>query len=354
MVFLTPLAFCTPFTSFIPNQTLTHRNKTIHRNLSFPATPRITRCQTSPVTQIDPSSTDTLLHTLETTPPTSTTVAQIIHHLADSRGMARLALVTHLGDMGPICIPPLIKALQKNPNPVVRRSCAKAIAKIGDDSATSALVHALVHDQDTVTRSSAAGALAKMGEGAIDDLIAVIANDSVSMTAKGHAAWAMSFMQSGSEALADMLHHPQPAVRMAIVGALGGIAIGDALPVMGGLAEDDWDDTPEEGEAKTRAVNALVIALDDSDPGVKAEATTALANAGVRGAAAKVAQFLDDEDHELRRCAALSMMKFGDVTMIDVLRERQNDEDEVREVRNVSKLAADYLEKLSQQPDDWE
>ena len=279
-------------------------------------------------------------------------VPEIIHHLADTRGMARLALVTHLGTMGSVCVDELITSLKTSPNPVIRRSSAKALAKIGDSSATKPLIHSLIHDEDTVTRSSAAGALAKMGQSAIDDLLKIIADPTISMTAKGHAAWAISFMQTGAEELSKMLKAPQSDVRIAVVNALGAIAIGDALPVMGGLANDEWDDSPEEGEAKARAVNTLLLALDDKDAGVRAEVTTALANAGVKRVAPRIAEFLKDEDAELRRCAALSLMKLRDVSVLPLLRQCASDENEVEHVKSVAKLAADSLERRVKEEED--
>ncbi|KAI0567501.1 phycoerythrobilin phycoerythrin lyase MpeU/V family [Gracilaria domingensis] len=277
---------------------------------------------------------------------------QMVLHLADSRGMARLALVESFGKVGSAAVPILITALKTCPNPVVRRSCGKALAKIGDSAATDSLLHALVYDDDTVTRSSAAGALAKMGAVAVPKLLALISDPQVSMTAKGHAAWAISFMQGAAgDALFSSLQHPNPDVRTAVVSALGAVAIGDALPAMGAGADDDWQDGTND-DVRARAIEAMRKALDDESAQVRAEAVTALANAGCKGDGVRIAQFLNDGDAELRRCAALALMKISDGKFVRILRERQEQET-VKSVRSVFRLAADSLEQSIEEEDDW-
>lgn len=274
----------------------------------------------------------------------------MVIHLADTRGMARLALVEAFGRIGPTAVPTLLKGLSDCPNPVVRRSCGKALAKIGDPRAIDGLLYALVHDDDTVTRSSAAGALARMGSVAVPRLLALISNPIVSMTAKGHAAWAISFMQGDAgAALFESLQHPNRDVRIAVVSALGAVAIGDALPAMGGASDDDWGEGDGKREMRERAVVAMRTALGDENAEVRAEAATALANAGCVEEVGRIADMLSDADAELRRCAALALLKLGDPCVVAQLRERERDENEVQSVRSVARLAANTLERVAEQ-----
>lgn len=269
--------------------------------------------------------------------------------------MARLALVEAFGRVGPTAVPTLLKGLSDCPNPVVRRSCGKALAKVGDSRATDGLLHALVHDDDTVTRSSAAGALAHMGGVAVPRLLELISDPTVSMTAKGHAAWAVSFMQGDAgAALFESLQHPNRDVRIAVVSALGAVAIGDALPAMGGASADDWGEGEGKREIRQRAITAMRTALGDENAEVRAEAATALANAGCVEEVGRIAKMLSDADAELRRCAALALMKLGDPCVVAQLREKERDENEVESVRSVARLAANVLERVAGQKEEWE
>ena len=190
-----------------------------------------------------------------------------------------------------------------------------------------------------------------MGSDAIPEILELISNPNVSTTAKGHAAWAIAFMKDSSEALMEGLRHPNVDVRTAVVSALGALAIGDALPAMGSGAEDDWGET--DVNVRARAEDALKQALGDDEPAVKAEAATALANAGCVQETERIARLLNDDDVELRRSAALALMKLGDTSFVPVLRQRHTDENEDDGVRSVCKLAADSLERYASDEDDW-
>lgn len=308
---------------------------------------------------IDPSSTDALTSSVNEMMQTGDRPSQqqleaMVIHLADARGMARLRLVEAFGKIGSVAVPSLLEGLSCCPNPVVRRSCGKALAKIGDSTATGPLLIALVHDEDTVARSSAAGALARMGSVAVTQLLDLISNPDVGMTAKGHAAWAIAFMQGdASDKLFESLRHPNRDVRIAVVSALGAVAIGDALPTMGAASDDDWSEgDTEKAATRERAIKAISVALNDESPEVRAEAATALANAGCVNEVKRIAAMLTDDDSELRRCAALALMKLGDISAIEQLREREMDESEVDSVRSVARLAANALER-SANDDDW-
>lgn len=308
------------------------------------------------------SETDALITTVQSLLASGENVAPyispMIAHLADTRGMSRLSLVDAFGAIGASAVPALLNSLATSPNPVIRRSSAKALAKIADPSATDLLIETLLNDQDMVTRSSAAGALARMGVTAVPKLLALIASDA-SMTAKGHASWAISFMQgAASEALFPRADDPDPNVRLAVVSALGAVAIGDALPSMAGdIHGDDWG--PEEsgaGEAgddgqRGRAVEVLSRALDDVSLEVRCEAATGLANAGEKDASPRIAALLKLDDLELRRTAAFALMKLGYVEAEPELRSYAEDEAEPEAFRTVARLVANAL--ADDCDDDW-
>lgn len=314
------------------------------------------------VDDVSPSETDTLIATVQSLLASGENVASfippMIAHLADTRGMSRLSLVDAFGVIGPSAVPALLTSLATSPNPVIRRSSAKALAKIADPSATDLLIETLLNDKDMVTRSSAAGALARMGVTAVPKLLAVVSSDA-NMTAKGHASWAISFMQgAASEALFPRADDADPNVRLAVVSALCAVAIGNALPSMAGdIREEGWG--PEElgaGEPgndgrRGRALEVLSRALDDVSLEVRGEAATGLANAGVRDASPRIAALLKLEDLELRRTAALALMKLGYVESEPELRFYADDEAEPESFRAVARLVANALARSSD--DDW-
>lgn len=271
-------------------------------------------------------------------------------HLADSRGMARLNLVNAFGKIGVSATPYLLQGLTTCPNPVVRRSCGKALAQIGDVSGTMPLINVLLHDSDTVARASAAGALAKIGKEAIPALLKVLADDSVNMSAKGHAAWALAYMRDTQDALLDVVDHPSDDVRLAVVSALGSVLLGDALPIMNNSAETE--ELPEALENLACVEKALLAALKDKSGTVRAEAVNALASASGKKYVREVCELLDDGSAETRRAAALGLMKIGDVSVLGDLRKRVEDSTEDEQVRSVARLALKALERLEEE-EEW-
>lgn len=290
---------------------------------------------------------------------TESEIQSMVVHLGDSRGMARLGLVEAFGCIGREAVPFLLESLQTCENPVVRRSCAKALAKIGDSRATDVLIRTLLEDVDTVTRSSAAGALARMGFSAVPKLLAVIADENSSMTAKGHASWAISFMQGeASDALFERVQDSNADVRLAVVSALGGIAAGNELPSLGGTASvedavysleddelEDDDGSEADGPQRERALECLTQSLTDSSAEVRAEAVTALANAGATRRTDAVLGLLEDPAEDVRRAAAMALMKLGTTAALDKLNRCANNSSEADSVRAVARLAVSTLSK---------
>lgn len=247
---------------------------------------------------------------------------QMVAALADGRGMTRFGFVEAFGKIGQAAAPYLMEGLANNPNPTVRRSCGKALAKISYPPAIPTLINALLHDEDTVARSSAAGALAKMGEARVPALLEVIAG-SYEQAAKGHAAWALGFM---AEEIAPQLYEAMgsesPDVRTAVAGALAKIA--------------------SEEQGGDRAIAILISALEDPAASVRIEAAATLGHIRHQGAFKQLISRLDDRDLEARRAAILALGKIGDPKALEPLRAKLADEFE--QIRAVAKLAISQIE----------
>ncbi|MBW4698887.1 MAG: HEAT repeat domain-containing protein [Aphanocapsa lilacina HA4352-LM1] len=249
-------------------------------------------------------------------------LGKMVASLADGRGMVRLGLVEAFGKIGLPAVPMLLEGLSHHPNPVVRRSCGKALAKTSDPRAVPVLIEALLHDEDTVVRSSAAGALAKMGEAAVPQLIALLTSEH-SETAKGHAAWALAFMGTEvAEHLYAAYTHPAAAVRTAVVAAVAN------------LTQETTDE---------RAVALLECALTDSAPGVRAEAAAALGTLAHQPAVPLLVEQLADPSPEVRKSAALALAKIGDPTSLGPLEAQLARES--GELRRVVAVALAQLQK---------
>ncbi|AGY60536.1 HEAT repeat domain-containing protein [Gloeobacter kilaueensis] len=283
-----------------------------------------------------PEATDALLEVVHAQlaaghfdPGDTALLAHMVEALADSRGMARLAIVEAFGQIGTPAVPLLIEGLAHHPNPVVRRSCGKALAKTGDPRAVPTLIAALLYDEDNVARSSAAGALAKVGAAAVPDLLVVLAADHPG-SAKGHAAWALAFM--GAE-VADGLRAAYDSeaadVRTAVIGAIAGL-------------------DPELAAPHHYAL--LTTALADPAAPVRAEAAAALGNLEYTPAVASLIDRLTDPSPEVRRTVALALMKIAHPAALPALR-AQLAQEEQPEVRPVLALALAQIEKhLSAEP----
>ena len=258
---------------------------------------------------LTPEQTDRLLAQIDAQLATGTfdssdsqLLQRLVAALADDRGMVRFGFVEAFGKIGKPMVPFLLAGL-KHPNPVVRRSAGKGLAKIGDPQAIGTLIEALLYDDDTVARSSAAGALAKMGASAVTALLEVLAGD-YPETAKGHAAWAISFIgPSAREELYRARDSDSADVRTAVVSAIGNIV------------QAETDDCAAR-TLRDRALKLLLAALTDSSEQVRAEAATTLGSVGHQPAVTQLINLLADDSSEVRKAAALALGKIGDVAAI--------------------------------------
>ncbi|NER47680.1 MAG: HEAT repeat domain-containing protein [Symploca sp. SIO1A3] len=246
--------------------------------------------------------------------------------LADGRGMIRLGLVEAFGEIGKPAAPFLLEALAHHPNPVVRRSAAKGLAKIDEPQAIPTLIEAMLKDEDTVVRGSAAGALSRRGAAAAPALLEIIAGD-YSKTAKGQAIWAVaSIGAEATEQLYEAFQSEQVEVRTAVVGAIANIA----------SSSEHQDEGFEQ---------IIISALQDEAVEVRMEAATTLSQFPPQFALPNLLPLLDDPNPDLIRTAVLSLGKLGDSSALPYLQEKLADERVG--IPQVTKIAISQIESSS-------
>ena len=280
-------------------------------------------------TKVEPAQVDALLEKINTQLENGTfdrndneLLKHIVESLADSRGMVRLELTLALGKIGMVATPFLTASLVNHPNPVVRRSCGKALAQIGDASSIPFLVRTLLKDQDTVTKSSAAGALAKMGVQAVPALLQVIAGDHPG-TAKGHASWALSLIEAEAiEHLYNAINSPSADVRCAVIGAFANLV---------------------SNEEDCQIINLFISSLTDPAANVRVEAAAALGKIGYQPSIPNLINLLNDSDDEVVKAAILALGKIGDHTALEPLKKLA---DERETVSKIAVLAISQLNKM--------
>jgi bilin biosynthesis protein len=255
-------------------------------------------------------------------------LVQLIESFSDPRGTVRLRIAETLSEIGEPATPFLLEALAHHSDPVVRRAAAKTLTLIADPVAIPTLLHSLIHDEDTVVKGSSIGALARIGEPAVPTLLDLLASPDHSESIKGHAAWALAFIGANAK---DQLYAAMSSdsvdVRCAVVGAIANLA----------------QETQE-----SRAIEILYAALKDPASEIRIESASALGKLNHQPTAiAHLIPVLQDLDPEVRKTAALSLMKLGDRSVIPALQDALNQESEAS-IRPVIQLAINQLEKKSQ------
>ncbi|MDJ0508755.1 MAG: HEAT repeat domain-containing protein [Crocosphaera sp.] len=248
----------------------------------------------------------------------------LVECLGDTRGMTRLRAAQTLGEIGKPATPFLLDALANHSNVVVRRAAAKTLTLIADPETIPQLVHSFLNDEDTVVQGSSVGALARMGEAGVLPLLDILGSPDIPESAKGHAAWALSFIGvQGKKYLEQAIDNDSPVVRSAVVGAIAKV-----------VAEETDQDL----------LDILVNSLNDPDSNVRCETAAVLANLTYKPAIPKLVDLLDHVDDETRKSAALSLMKIGDPVVLESLREALNRESTT--IQPIIKLAISQLERI--------
>ena len=252
-------------------------------------------------------------------------IVRMVAGLGDRRGMLRLTFAESLGTVGSSAVPYLCEAMTSHDSVTVRRAAAKTLTLIADPTALDDLMHALLNDPDPVVQGSSVGAMVAIGAEAVDGLLDVLINPQSTEMQLGMASWGLSFVGARApETLRQAARSEHAQIRMAAIAALG-----DQIQNL-----DDQD-----------ARQLLTEALNDASAEVRAEATTLLGKLhDAEWAEPLLVPKLRDEDPDVRKNSALSLMKLGAVNAIPAIQDSQSRESNDK-VQAIFKLSILQLEK---------
>ena len=248
---------------------------------------------------------------------------RMVAGLGDARGALRLTFAKSLGAVGDEALPILCKALRQHQNVIVRRASAKTLNLIGNKDALPYLLEAFLEDDDPVVLGSSAGAMATIGPDAMDSLLGILKNPDCTPFQVGLINLALSFIGAKApEALLEAADSDVAEVRVAAISALG-----DQIQ-----KSDDL-----------RAQNRVFQALDDSSAEVRAEAVTLIGKScDAEDVETLLLKKLSDEDTQVRKNTALSLMKLDALGAIEQLKMAEQKEDDP-DVKAVLKVAINIL-----------
>jgi bilin biosynthesis protein len=212
-----------------------------------------------------------------------------------------LKFAESLGQVGKTAVPALCRALRKHENVTVRRAAAKTLTLIADPIALEDLLYALLNDPDPVVQGSAVGAMVVIGAEAVDGLLNVLSNPENTQMQLGMASWGLSFVGAQApERLREAAQSPNAEVRTAAIAALA----------------DQIQSLNDDG-----ARNLLIEALKDTSAEVRAEASTMLGKLDdLEWAEPLLQPLLTDQDPQVRKNSALSLMKLEASSSIPLLK----------------------------------
>ena len=247
---------------------------------------------------------------------------QMVSGLGDQRGALRLTFAQSLGAVGEIAVPILCESLKYNPNVVIRRASAKTLNIIGSEKALPNLLEAFQTDDDPVVQGSSAGAMSTIGAQSIEPLLQMLTQDNCSAFQVGLINLALGFIGSKApEAFIKATQSDNAEIRIAALGA---------------LAEQIQTSRTETN------VGILLNALQDQSAEVRAEAATMAGKSLEAEEYQCLTELLHDTDSQVRKNAALALMKMDGVQAIESLNnadEKEKDE----QVKAVFKVATAQL-----------
>ena len=248
---------------------------------------------------------------------------RMVAGLGDARGALRLTFAKSLGAVGDEALPILCKALRQHQNVIVRRASAKTLNLIGNKDALPYLLEAFLKDDDPVVLGSSAGAMATIGPDAMDSLLGILKNPDCTPFQVGLINLALSFIGSKApEALLEAADSDVAEVRVAAISALG-----DQIQKSDNL----------------RAQNRVFQALEDVSADVRAEAVTLIGKScDAEDVETLLLKKLSDEDTQVRKNTALSLMKLDALGAIEQLKMAEQKEDDP-DVKAVFKVAINIL-----------
>ena len=225
-------------------------------------------------------------------------INRMVAGLGDNRGELRLTFAKSLGSIGEEAIPILCEALQNSSNIIIRRASAKTLNIIGDKKALPNLIKAFETDEDPVVQGSSAGAMATIGEPSIQPLLKILTETQCTAFQIGLINLALGFIGSKSPmAFHSAVSSTNPEIRIAALSALA-----------------EQAQKHENTEVRLLILNAL----KDSNSEVRAEAATIIGKSmDQEEAANQLHELLRDENDQVRKNTALSLMKMESVISID-------------------------------------
>ena len=248
---------------------------------------------------------------------------RMVAGLGDARGALRLTFAKSLGAIGDEALPILCKALRQHQNVIVRRASAKTLNLIGNKDALPYLLEAFLEDDDPVVLGSSAGAMATIGPDAMDSLLGILKNPDCTPFQVGLINLALSFIGAKApEALLKAADSDVAEVRVAAISALG-----DQIQKSDNL----------------RAQNRVFQALEDVSADVRAEAVTLIGKScDAEDVETLLLKKLSDEDTQVRKNTALSLMKLdalGSIQQLKIAEQKEDDPD----VKAVIRVAINIL-----------
>jgi HEAT repeat protein len=218
----------------------------------------------------------------------------------------------------------------------VRRSAVVALGRIGDASATSALVNTLGDESLAI---DAANALGEIGDPqAVDGLLKLIGNDDASTRQAAVAALNSVIPPSLSQRIIPLLHDLDPNVRESAVKIAGYFGYPEAAGALVELSRD-----PNERVRcaaiehlpfveDERALDVLVNSLKEETPNVRAAAARALGNMDGPQVVERLIEGLVDDDVWVRYFSARALGRHRDEGSVEALK-RVIEKDEFNHVR---------------------
>ena len=248
---------------------------------------------------------------------------RMVAGLGDARGALRLTFAKSLGAVGDEALPILCKALRQHQNVIVRRASAKTLNLIGNKDALPYLLESFLEDDDPVVLGSSAGAMATIGPDAMDSLLGILKNPDCTPFQVGLINLALSFIGAKApEALLKAADSDVAEVRVAAISALG-----DQIQKSDNL----------------RAQNRVFQALEDVSADVRAEAVTLIGKScDEEDVETLLLKMLSDEDTQVRKNTALSLMKLDAIGSIQQLKIAEQKEDDP-DVKAVIRVAINIL-----------
>ena len=207
----------------------------------------------------------------------------------------------------------------------VRRSAVVALGRIGDSSATTALVGAL---SDESLAIDAANALGRIGNAdAADGLLNLIGDRDASVRQAAVSALNSLNLTSISKRIIPLLHDPDPNVRESAVKIAGYFGYPEAVDGLVDLIRDPDEQVrcaaiehlPFVEDERTLGV--LIHALKDETSNVRAAAARALGNMDAPEVVAQLIDGLSDNDVWVRYFSARSLGRRRSEEGVDALRQ---------------------------------